>query len=667
MKKRMKKRMILLFVAILAGDALAAADSEFHLPPVFSDHAVLQQGVVIPVWGDGPNMAWRLSCRVGNVETWTHTDIGCPVASRAGSWEMKFYLPPLKPGGPYEMVLSNLVTHASHVVRDVYVGEVWLASGQSNMAFTMKDTGNVFPESRIEFLRIFDGRKWVVADTNSVMRKSAVATYFGYELQKAHGGAVGVLSLSCGGTLAENWMSRGALKRCPTTRAWTDEYELGQSLPETWVDEPKPPKEEPLDPGPAPETRDWAKLDFPASDWVKGDMPDQLPPVLGFPFNGAGWVRKQIEIPEEWAGRDLLLRLPAIDKHDITFFNGVEVGRTGKGLEWECWETKRVYSVPGKLVKAGRAVLAIRIWSHVYGLGFSTGADHFSIAPKEGGDAALQLEGEWLVKMEVNVGNRSDDVRPKRRAYVDGPSYVKPSVWYDRALKPVIPFPIRGAVWYQGESNVGNVQQARDYRMTLAAMIRDWRDQWGLGDFPVGIVQLANFFFVRKHVVDCPWAELRFAQLQASRDIPNCGLVNAIDLGEELSIHPKNKRDVGRRLVRWAMSEVYGDRSFAPYTGPRYLSGSVEDGAKVRIRFSETEGGLVRTAPVECAFIRAADGVWHSAEVAVDGETLLVSSPDVLEPVEVRYAWSQNPIGATLRGKTSGLPVFPFRWQKDFQ
>ena len=638
----------------------SAAKEEFFLPPVFSDHAVLQQGSVIPVWGDGPHASYRLSCRLGDVVTWTHADIGTRIPGRREAWLMKFYLPPMNAGGPYEMVFSNEVTHATRVIGDVYVGEVWLASGQSNMAFTMKDTGNVLPEPRVELLRIFNGKTWTVADTNSVMRQSAVATYFGYELQKSRGGAVGVLSLSCGGTWIENWMSRGALKRCPTTREWTDVFEYGQCKPETWIDEPRPPLTDVYDPGRAAETANWAEPGCPVDGWKQVDMPSELSKELGISFNGAAWLRKEIEIPSAWAGQELTLRLPAIDKHDITFFNGVEIGRTGKGLEWEWYDKKRSYAVPARLVKGGKAVIAVRAWSQRDGLGFSSGADHFSIGPAKG-DGAIELEGIWLARIERDIGDRSEGGKPKRRAYVDGPSYVKPSVWYDRAIRPVLPYPIRGAVWYQGESNAGSVRQARDYRVSLAALVRDWRDQWGLGDFPVGVVQLANFAFLRKHVPECPWAELRFAQLQASRDIPNCGLVSAIDLGEEFSIHPRNKRDVARRLVRWAQSEVYGVKSDAPYTGPRYLSGTVE-GARVRVRFTEAKGGLEQTAPVTGAVIRGADGVWHPAAVAIDGETVLVSSPAVSAPAEVRYGWSMNPIGATLRGKANGIPVFPFRW-----
>jgi sialate O-acetylesterase len=661
----MKQRLSAAVATALAAFSSSAAapeapPDEFSLPPVFSDHMVLQQGVPVPVWGEGPNMAWRLSCRVGDVVTWAHADIGQPRGP--GRWAVKFYLPPLKAGGPYEMVLSNEHSHATHVIRDVWVGEVWLASGQSNMAWTMKTTGNALGAPGIAGLRLFDGKRWAVATTNSVKGMSAVATFFGRELQRELGTAVGVLSLSGGGTLAENWMSRSALKRCPATRAWTAEYECRQGDPEAWAEEPRRPKENALDPGPAAETEDWAKPGFAAADWVKTDQPGTFTSSFGRPFNGAAWFRRTLDLPASWAGRDLVLKLPAVDKHDVVWFNGEEVGRTGQGEEWEMWNVKRVYAVPGRLVMAGRNTVAIRIWSYAYGAGFTTGADHFSVGPKDAADA-ISLEGEWLGKIERDIGNRGDDIRPKRRSYPEGPTTVKPSSWYERALLPVIPYPLKGAVWYQGESNAVDVESARAYRETLAALIDDWRYQWGLGDFPFGIVQLANFAHVRRHVADCPWAELRESQLAVSRAVKNTGIACAIDLGDEYTIHPTNKLDVAKRLCRWAMVDVYGRRS-GPATGPRFLSGAVEKDGRVRLRFTEAAGGLIATGPVTGAVIRGADGVWLSADVAIDGETLLVSSAAVHDPVEIRYAWAQNPIGATLRGKASDLPVFPFRWRR---
>ena len=422
-------RLLVAGVFALAMTGVQAA--EFVLPPVFSDHMVLQQGVVVPVWGSGPNMAWRLSCRVGDTVVWAHADIGRQQGP--GRWAVEFYLPPMKAGGPYEMVLSNEHTHAVHVIRDVWVGEVWLASGQSNMAMKMKQTGQTLGSDKIERLRIFDGRRWVVATEQGVADQSAVATFFGRELQRELNVAVGVLSLSCGGTLAENWMSRGALRTCPTTREWTESFEVSQGDRELWRDEPKRDKSVVADDGPAPHAREWARPEAEVDGWTVTDQPDDFTGSFGRPFNGAAWFRKTVDIPSEWAGKDLVLRLPAVDKHDIAWFNGVEVGRTGHGGEWQHWNVPRVYEVPGRLVQAGSNVIALRIWSYAYGAGFTGGADHFSIGLRDG-SASIELEGAWLGRIERDIGNRGDDIRPKRRTYPDGPTTVRPSSWYNRAL-----------------------------------------------------------------------------------------------------------------------------------------------------------------------------------------------------------------------------------------
>ena len=639
---------------------------EFRLPPVFSDHMVIQQGVIIPVWGEGPNANFRISCRLADKETWAHSDNRRHLSERK-NYRNEFwcFLPPMKAGGPYELVLSNEVTHAYKTIHDVWIGEVWLASGQSNMAFEMASAKPGFGSGTNAQLRIYKGGNekgaWDVATPKDVARHTAVGTFFGRDLQEGLGCAVGILDISCGGTCAGNWMTRGALKACPATKAWIDAYETSQSDPETWKTQPRD-KDYPVDLGRAAETKDWAKTGIDLSEWVVADMPTDYTHAFGRPSNGAAWFRRDIDIPGDWVGKDLVLRLPAIDKHDITYFNDVEVGRTGKDRETQWWSVDRVYTVPASLVKAGRATIAVRVWSWVFGAGFAGGEQHFSIGPVDG--PALELAGDWHARFERDVGNRSEDIRPKARTYPDGMTIVRPSSWYWIGLEPVIPYPIKGAVWYQGESNAQTPEMASQYAEVLAAMVADWRQLWGLGDFPFCIVQLPNYAQSRRHERNSSWAELRDRQLEASRKIPNVGIVNAIDLGEAYNIHPVNKLDVARRLGRWALCEVYGKGDGRPYTGPRYLSGEVEVGGRVRVRFTEAEGGIVADGAVESMFIRGEDGVWHRAKTEIDGETLVVSSPDVPLPVEVRYGWATNPIGATLKGKATGIPMFPFRWLK---
>ena len=220
-------------------------------------------------------------------------------------------------------------------------------------------------------------------------------------------------------------------------------------------------------------------------------------------------------------------------------------------------------------------------------------------------------------------------------------------------IAPVTPLAIRGAVWYQGESNANGAFQ---YRTLLPAMIRDWRRAWGRGDFPFLFVQLANLMARAKEPGESAWAELREAQAMTLA-VPSTGMAVAIDIGESDDIHPKNKKDVGERLARWALADTYGKA--VEKSGPLYASAAA-DGAAMRVRFTHAAGLSTSDGQPPRAFaVAGADRQWRWAQARIDGETVVVSSPDVPQPVGVRYAWGDNP-DATLRNG-DGLPASPFR------
>lgn len=658
-------------MAVSVGMAVAAsavAAPGMQLAPLFGDHAVLQRGKTIPIWGEGSQPRAKLACRLGNAVTWTRAN---------GDGTFVFYLPPQEAGGPYELSVTNetrvgKAPSAEVFVcsKDVYVGEVWLCSGQSNMALDMRQANPGFGEETVDRLRLFAvpwncraGRpsdkvsgSWTVASPAAVQGKSAVATFFGRELERELGCAVGMLQSAVGGTLVQNWTSREGLLADPIGRRIVETYETGLSDPAVWTDPPPPDKEHPADTGIAPAAAEWARPGLSTNDWITADLPCDYYEAFGRAFNGAAWFRKDVEIPADWAGADLVLALPAVDKHDIAFFNGVEIGRTGKDFEWECWKEPRTYTVPGKLVKDGKATIAVRVWSYALGGGFMTGADHFSLGR---GDAALELEGEWLARVERDVGNRSDNVPPICRPC--DRSSGQPHALYDGMIAPLQPFAIRGAVWYQGESETGSISQALEHYAMLANMIRDWRHQWGAEHLPFCIVQLANYGGGRRYEKTSPWSEVRFAQLRLSRDVPGVGLVSAIDLGEATNIHPPDKLTVGKRLTNWAMADVYGDKGRVA-AGPRFLSATVADG-RVTVRFTDVGSGLVTRdgAPVGGLMLAGADGQFRPADGVIQRDALVVSSPGVPDPRALRYAWAKNPLGANLANQ-EGYPASPFRW-----
>lgn len=228
---------------------------------------------------------------------------------------------------------------------------------------------------------------------------------------------------------------------------------------------------------------------------------------------------------------------------------------------------------------------------------------------------------------------------------------------YDGMIEPLVPFPVRGAFWYQGESNEARAEQ---YGILLPAMIRAWRARWGQGDFPFGIVQLPNYRDPKPEPTDEAWSHVREAQRRTAVSTKNAGLIVTIDVGEARDIHPKNKLDVGRRMARWALAEVYGRRMTA--TGPMFGRMKV-GGPKIVITFADAGTGLrVRDGDKLQEFaVAGADRKWHWAEARIVGrDKVEVRSTEVSRPVAVRYAFNNNPRHPNLTNET-GLPAAPFR------
>src|SRR5437763_1791798 len=228
---------------------------------------------------------------------------------------------------------------------------------------------------------------------------------------------------------------------------------------------------------------------------------------------------------------------------------------------------------------------------------------------------------------------------------------------YDGMVAPLIPFYIRGAIWYQGESNEARAQQ---YEILLPTMIRAWRERWGEGDFPFGIVQLPNYRDSRSEPADEPWSHIREAQRRTAINTRNTGLIVTIDLGEAHDIHPKNKLDVGKRMARWALVDVYGRK--ITKSGPVFRDAKIS-GSKIVLKFDEVGAGLrIRDGDKLDEFaIAGADHKWFWADARiVSKDTIEVSSASITQPLAVRYAFNNNPKHPNLTNET-GLPASPFR------
>ena len=644
----LKSLTLLLLVFVGVGRA------EVRLPSIIGDNMVLQQGVKLRIWGKA-NAGERVTVTFEKKSVDT-------VADAQGRWQV--WLSPLKAGGPSELTIKgdNVVT-----IKNVLVGEVWICSGQSNMEWPLVNTVNgndavaqaKYPEIRlfsvdhttsISQLDDLKGR-WVVTTPEDAGSFSAVGYFFGREIYQQVKVPIGLINTSWGGTPAEAWTAIEALRSSPELKPILDRYESSlNALPQTkaayeralveWEE-----KNLYVDGENKGEALGYADPATSISDWARMDLPKQFE-AAGLPIDGVVWFRKVVDVPASWAGKDLVLNLTAIDDYDITYFNGKKIGSTGRETE-NSYMIPRKYAVPGSLVRAGANVIAVRVFDRAGEGGFgSAGEMSLRLAESE----QISLRGNWDYKVERALEPKHPDwgTRPEP---VGASNQNSPGVLYNAMLAPLVPFAIRGAIWYQGESNAGRAYQ---YRTLFPTMIRNWRSVWGY-DFPFYFVQLPNWRARQETPSESDWAELREAQAMTLRE-PGTGMAIAIDLGGE-DLHPRNKVEVGQRLASLALANVYG-KQIMP-SGPLFDRFKVK-GDKVRISFKYGKG--LKTSdggPVKGFAIAGADRKFVWADARIEGDTVVVSSPTVLKPLAVRYAWADNPL-VNLYNK-AGLPVSPFR------
>jgi sialate O-acetylesterase len=648
-----------LLAALAALSITCPAGADVRLAKIFTDGMVLQRDMPVPVWG------WA---QPGEKVTVTlDKQSAAATADEKGKWMVR--LEALKAGGaPLEMTVAGTNTLKC---KDILVGEVWVGSGQSNMQMNVSGVRNAAEEiaaSENPKIRLFTvddkvagepvadliaSSGWQACGPKTVGGFSAVAYFFGRDLAKKLDVPIGLIHTSWGGTPAESWTSMPALKSIPSMadrvamaeKSITNYPEAGKEYQKTLAEWQKKMDAAKAAADVKGDVKDWHKADYDAKDWKLMKLP-QYWESTGLNIDGAVWFRKEVQVPAAWAGKDLNLSLGPIDDDDVTYFNGEQVGDT-KG-----YNLPRRYTVPGKLVKAGRNVIAVRVFDSGGGGGIYGEAKEMTLAPAggAGGGAAAEaigLAGEWQFKVEFALIEK-----PAPPMGPDNPWL--PSGLYNAMIHPLIPYAIRGAIWYQGESNADRAYQ---YRQLFADMIRDWRKNWGQGDFPFAWVQLANLMAPPTEPRDSMWAELREAQTMTLA-LPATGQAVIIDIGDAKDIHPKNKQDVGGRLALWALAKVYGEK--IEYSGPMYKS-MAADGAKIRVSFDHVGGGLVaRGGALKTFEIAAEDHKFVWADAKIDGETVVVSSNQVAKPVAVRYAWADNPDGCNLYNK-EGIPASPFR------
>jgi len=636
-----------------------SASGEVRVPALIGDNMVLQQGNKARIWGWATPKE-RVTVEIAGTKTVAVTD-------DSGRWQTM--IGPLKAGGPFTL---NITASNALSFKNVLVGEVWVCSGQSNMEWPLINTNNgadTVAQANFPEIRLFTVQKstsssplddvkghWVVTTPDQAGQFSAVGYFFGRELHQKLKVPVGLIHTSWGGTPAEAWTSHDALASLPDLKPILDRYEDGlKALPQRqeefrrrladWTQ-----KNLYTDEGNKGEALGYADPRTNTSDWASMNLP-QFVETAGLKMDGAIWFRKEIDLPTSWAGKALELNLAAIDDEDVTYFNGTRVGSINSETP-NSYMVQRRYTVPGELVKAGRNVIAVRVFDSAGEGGFGPGK--MSIGPVAGNNGdSISLAGPWSYKVELQLPPKSPDWGSRPEA--PGPTNQNsPSVLYNAMLAPLVPMTIRGAIWYQGESNAGRAYQ---YRTLFPLMIRNWRSSWNEGTFPFYFVQLANWQAVKPDPGESEWAELREAQTMTLRE-PQTGMAVIIDIGDAKDIHPRNKADVGHRLALWALANTYNQK--VEYSGPLFSSFKIE-GDKIRVKFTHTAGGL-KTAdggPVKGFAIAGEEHKFVWAEARIEGDEIVVSSSSITKPMAVRYAWADNPV-CNLYNKLD-LPASPFR------
>jgi sialate O-acetylesterase len=642
------------FTLLLALCVTYTVQAKVTLPAVFSDNMVLQQQTNAAVWGKAePGKAIELG------STWSKKKY-IATADQNGNWKIMLATPAY--GGPYKITISD---GEALTLSNVLIGEVWICSGQSNMEMPLAGWGKImdyqkeiseakYPDIRLlqvehqtanqpqQNAKVANGG-WQECNPQSISGFSSTAYFFAREIYKKKGIPVGLIHTSWGGTIAEAWTSGSTLKDMPYFTAAVNKIAAADQVKmtrnytrdlEVW-EKNLLAKDAGLELGKPV----WTATAYDDAGWKTMVLPTLWEESVLPGFDGVVWFRKKISIPASWAGKEMKINLGTIDDDDITFFDGVKVGET-KG-----YGETRSYTIPAETVIAGDFVISIRVSDLTGGGGIYGEKKALTLSSATG--ESIPLDGDWKYRPGLNF----KDLPPAPASSQD-PN--RPTVLYNAMIHPFIQYAIRGAIWYQGESNAGRAHQ---YRTLFPALITDWRKKWNIGDFPFYYVQLANYMKSAELPGPSDWAELRDAQLK-TLSVPNTGMAVTIDIGEAKDIHPKNKQEVGRRLALIALARNYAEKS--PFSGPVVVSQQVREN-KVTLNFKNAEGGLKTKdgAPLTGFAMAGADQKFYWAQGVIKNKQVVLSSSEVPNPVAVRYAWADDPDCNLYNG--AGLPASPFR------
>ena len=604
--------------------------AQISLPYIFSDNMVLQRGQKIPVWGfSSPNETIKVAFKKQLKET---------KANEKGEWMV--YLNQEKAGGPYLLTVSgkNKITF-----KNVLIGDVWLASGQSNMEWNLAATegyDNELNQTKFPLIRHIKINKkinslpqnnvtethWDVANKQTIGDFSAVAYHFAKKMYQEKGVPVGIINSSWGGTVIESWIPREAFEQSPYFK------EMISKMPKVDIEQLE--QNNIAEKTILMESLTQEKIsDFSANNFLTEtstspkaeiNVPQAWEEQGYKSLDGIIWVKKTIVLAENDVKKDATLYLGKIDDADTTFFNGKEVG----GMKQ--WSDERIYTISKEFLKVGENTIAIKITDTGGGGGLWDNSEDIKLVTS---DRTLPLKGKWKFGIEkiFSAINQNEF----------------PSLIYNSMIYPFIKTRISGVVWSQGESNV---ERAEEYEKTFPLLINSWREKFGK-NLPFYFVQLATFNNDGNSNEGCPWAELRDAQTQAL-SLKNTGMAVTTDVGNPTDIHPRNKKPVGERLANLALKNGIYSPVLKSYT---------VKGDKIEVTLTGKSMLIAKDQQSLRGFeIAGKDQVFYPATASIVNNKLVVTSDKVSNPTAVRYGWKADNSELNLFTKEL-LPVSPFR------
>lgn len=645
-KSQRRALSLLHFIIVALASFPIAVFSQLKPAHIFSDHMVMQRDREVPVWGTAKPG--------GKVVIFFNGSDYSTIAGKDGSWEIR--LPAMPAGGPFEMSISGESATLNYI--DIMIGDVWLCSGQSNMEWIVEnsnDAGEEIKNGNHPDIRHFKvplssaprpeselaGGEWQVATPETVGKFTAVGYFFAKNIVADIHVPIGLLNSSWGGSRIEPWIRAEDLGYADPEAMAAEIEAKKKSEQEAIIARLK--EKLPLipenDPGMEGGKAVWASLGLDENSWDTMELPVMWENAGWQDTDGIFWFRKTITLGKGMEVHNATLSLGPIDDSDQTWFNGHPVG----SME-QAYNKERVYEIPAKYMKEGSNVITIRV-EDTGGGGGVYGAPALMFL--ETGQKKIPLNGKWKYKVgmvSLKGASQNDNQQP--------------TLLYNKMIYPLLKFPIKGVLWYQGESNAGNKEDAANYAEQFKSLITSWRDLWQIGAFPFLYVQLANFMAVSKEPAPSNWALLRESQGKAL-ELANTGEAVIIDIGEAADIHPKNKQEVGRRLALAARHIAYGKEMV--FSGPVFKQMHKED-AKIVLEFDQVGSGLVTKngEPLKGFSVAGEDGNFVWADATISGNKIAVSAQEVTDPVAVRYAWADNPEDANLYNK-EGLPASPFR------